>query len=112
VYRPTSLHRLPRRIAVAAVVVLMIGTLSPAANAANADESPSAAQRAGRAAAITGDILVARPAGVIMSLFGAALFVPTALISVTGGWDNVLHAYEMLVLEPFTTTFQRPLGEP
>jgi hypothetical protein len=90
----------------------MIGTLSPAAHAANVDESPSAAQRAGRAAVITGDLLVARPAGVMMSLFGAALFVPTALLAVTGGWGNVLDAYELLIRDPFRSTFQRPLGEP
>jgi hypothetical protein len=90
----------------------MIGTLSPTAYAANADESPSAGERASRAAAIAGDLLVARPAGVVVSLFGAALFIPTALLTATGGWNNVLDAYELLIREPFSTTFQRPLGGP
>jgi hypothetical protein len=112
VYRPTGLHRLLRCIVVTAVIVLMIGTLSPAAHAANADESPSAGERANRAGAIAGDLLVVRPAGVMISLFGAALFLPTALLTATGGWNNVVEAYELLIEEPFRTTFQRPLGGP
>jgi hypothetical protein len=89
----------------------MIGSLSSAAHAANADV-PTAGERASRAAAITGDLLVVRPAGVIMSLFGAALFIPTSILTITGGWDNVVDAYELLIRDPFRTTFQRPLGEP
>jgi hypothetical protein len=49
---------------------------------------------------------------VLVCVAGAALFVPTALLAVTGGWGNVLDAYELLIRDPFRSTFQRPLGEP
>ena len=105
-YRPAGLQRLARRIAATAAVVLMIGTLSPAAQAANADAT-SAGPSAG---VIAADLLVVRPAGALLSLFGAVLFIPTALLTSTGGWGNVIDAYELLILEPFDTTFRRPLG--
>jgi hypothetical protein len=101
-YRPAGLQRLPRRIAATAAVVLMIGTLSPAAQAANADDSS--------AGVIAADLLVVRPAGALLSLFGAVLFIPTALLASTGGWGNVMDTYELLIREPFDTTFRRPLG--
>jgi len=88
----------------------MLGALSTAAQAEGPDEI-STRERAARAGVITGDLLLLRPAGVIMSIFGVALFVPAAVISSPGGWDNVTHAYELLIREPFRTTFQRPLGE-
>jgi hypothetical protein len=94
-----------------ATLVLMIGTLSPAAQAAMADDADSGRTTAS-AGEIAGDILLIRPAGVVMSIFGAALFIPTAILSAAGGWDNVTHAYELLILEPFDTTFRRPLGGP
>jgi hypothetical protein len=105
-YRPAALQRLPRRISATAAVVLMIGTLSPAAQAANADDT-SAGPSAG---VIAADLLVVRPAGAVLSLFGAVLFIPTALLASTGGWGNVMDAYELLIREPFNTTFRRPLG--
>ena len=102
VYRPAGLQRLPRRIAATAIVVLMIGALSPAAQAMDADDSS--------AEAITADLLLLRPAGVMGCLFGAVLFIPAAILSSPGGWDNVMDAYELLIREPFDTTFRRPLG--
>ena len=110
VYRPAGLQRLPRRIAATAIVVLMIGALSPAAQAMDADDS-SAEGRAG-VGAITADLLVLRPAGVVMSLFGVVLFIPAAILSLPTGWDNVMDGYELLIREPFHETFQRPLGRP
>ena len=107
-YRPAGLQRLPRRIAATAAVVLMIGTLSPAAQAANADDS-NAGPSAG---VIAADLLVVRPAGALLSLFGAVLFIPTAILSAPTGRDNVMDVYELLIREPFHATFQRPLGRP
>jgi hypothetical protein len=89
----------------------MIGSLASTAQAANADEI-SAGQRASRAAAITGDLLLVRPTRAMGSLFGAVLFIPTAILSAPTGWDNVMDAYELLIREPFHATFQRPLGRP
>jgi hypothetical protein len=88
----------------------MLGALSPAAQAASVDDA-SARQRAARAGMITGDLLLIRPAGFVMSLFGLGLFVPTSILCAVGGWDNVKPAYELLIREPFRVTFQRPLGE-
>jgi hypothetical protein len=110
VHRSAGWQRLPRRIAAAAVVALMIGALSTTAQAAGPDEI-STRERAARAGVITADLLLIRPAGVIMSIFGVALFLPTVVLSSPGGWDNVTRAYELLIQEPFRTTFQRPLGE-
>jgi len=90
--------------------MLLIAALSPAAQAANADE-PSTRERAARAGVITADLLLIRPAGFVMSLFGIGLFVPTSILSAPGGWDNVTHVYELLIRDPFRATFLRPLGE-
>ena len=89
----------------------MIGSLASTAQAANADEI-SAGQRASRAAAITGDLLLVRPTRAMGSLFGAVLFIPTAILSAPTGWENVMDVYELLIREPFHATFQRPLGWP
>ena len=102
VYRPAGLQRLLSRIAAAAIVVLMIGALSPAAQAMDADDSS--------AEAITVDLLLLRPTGVMGCLFGAVLFIPAAILSLPTGWDNVMDGYELLIREPFHETFQRPLG--
>jgi hypothetical protein len=88
----------------------MIGALSPAAQAMDADDS-SAEGRAG-VGAITADLLLVRPTRAMGSLFGAVLFIPTAILSAPTGWDNVMDAYELLIREPFHATFQRPLGRP
>ncbi len=108
-FRPAGLQRLPRRIAATAIVLLMIGAPSPVAQALDADDS-SAEGRAD-VAAITADLLLLRPAGVMTSLFGVVLFIPTAILASPGGWDRVMDAYELLIREPFHATFQRPLGE-
>ena len=91
-------------------MLILIGALSSTAQAANAEDAGTQ-RRESSAGEITADLLLVRPAGAIMSVFGVALFVPTAILSVVGGWDNVTHAYDLLIREPFRTTFQRPLGE-
>lgn len=60
------------------------------------------------AAAMALDFLVARPLGVISTVAGVGIFVLSLPFSLLGG--NVEGAAEMLVAEPATYTFSRPLG--
>lgn len=58
--------------------------------------------------AMTGDLLIARPVGLVTTVAGAALFVVTLPFSAAGG--NVDEAGEVLVAGPARTTFVRCLG--
>jgi hypothetical protein len=58
--------------------------------------------------AMTGDLLIARPVGLVTTVGGAALFVLTLPFSAAGG--NVEEAGEVLVVGPARTTFVRCLG--
>ena len=58
--------------------------------------------------AMTGDLLLARPIGLVTTVAGAALFVVTLPFSAAGG--NVAEAGEVLVAGPARTTFVRCLG--
>jgi hypothetical protein len=65
------------------------------------DENPNAF-------AMTGDLLVARPIGAVMTAVGAAAFVVSLPFTALAG--SVSEAAETLVLGPAETTFMRCLG--
>ena len=65
------------------------------------DETPSPM-------AMTGDALVVRPVMLVTTLVGAAIFIVSSPFSALGG--NFEESFEVLVQEPFETTFVRCLG--
>lgn len=67
------------------------------------DESPSAA-------AMTVDLLVVRPLGLVASVVGIGLFVVQLPFAVLSG-DMPNNPANKLVSEPLAYTFTRPLGE-
>ena len=83
-----------------ALMALMVAAISVPAFAA-AEDSPSDW-------AMAGDILVARPFGVVLTLAGTALFVVSLPFSALGG--NVKQAADTLVVGPAKETFVRCLG--
>jgi len=75
-------------------------TSSPTADAGELDEPT--------ALAMTGDLLIARPAGAVLTVLGSVAFVVSLPFSAAGG--NVGQAAEHLVIKPAKTTFVRCLG--
>ncbi|MBT4519713.1 MAG: hypothetical protein HOC23_06885 [Halieaceae bacterium] len=65
------------------------------------DESPSAA-------AMAGDLVVARPIGLVMTVLGTAAFVVSLPFTVVAG--SVGEAADTLMVGPAKTTFVRCLG--
>jgi hypothetical protein len=59
--------------------------------------------------AMTGDILLARPLGIVATVTGFGLFVISAPFSALGG--NIGEAWQALVAYPAEFTFARPLGD-
>lgn len=57
---------------------------------------------------MTADIALARPAGVLATVAGFAIFVVSSPFSAMGG--NTKEAWQSLVAEPANYTFKRPLG--
>ena len=60
------------------------------------------------ALAMTGDLVIARPIGAVITVVGAAAFVVSLPFSAAGG--NVEQAAETLVVGPARATFVRCLG--
>jgi hypothetical protein len=60
------------------------------------------------AMAMAGDLLIARPVGVLITALGSVAFVASLPFSAAGG--NVGQAAEQLVINPAKTTFVRCLG--
>jgi hypothetical protein len=58
---------------------------------------------------MAGDALVVRPLGLCATLIGGAIFIVSLPFSALGG--NTGPAYDSLVVDPFTFTFNRPLGD-
>lgn len=58
--------------------------------------------------AMIGDVLIARPALLVITVVGTALFVVSLPFSLAGG--NALEAGNTLVVQPAMTTFVRCLG--
>lgn len=90
--------KVDRKIALLLTAVL----IAPAAwSQGSIDESPNAFQ-------MTGDLLVARPIGAVMTLVGAAAFVVSLPFTAMAG--SVSESAETLVLGPAEATFIRCLG--
>ncbi len=53
--------------------------------------------------------VVVRPLGLAATVIGGAVFIVTSPFSLLGG--NVEPAFNYLVADPFTFTFNRPLGD-
>ena len=53
--------------------------------------------------------VVVRPLGLAATVIGGAVFIVTSPFSLLGG--NVKPAFDYLVADPFTFTFNRPLGD-
>ena len=100
--RTKALHRAAagfNRWVAALLAVTMLAVSAPAL-AGPADE-PSAEE-------MVGDLLVARPVGLVVTAVGAAAFVVSLPFSAIGG--NVDKAAEKLVVGPARETFVRCLG--
>ena len=61
------------------------------------------------AGSMTIDILLVRPLGIVATAVGTVVFVASLPFSLLGG--NVGKAGKALVVEPFSFTFNRPLGD-
>ncbi|MFU8814280.1 MAG: hypothetical protein ACNA7W_02980 [Pseudomonadales bacterium] len=82
------------------LTVALMGLLSMPAHA-NVESHPSAG-------AMTADLLVARPLGIVATTLGTAFFVVSLPFSAAGG--NVDQAAQALVIGPARETFVRCLG--
>jgi len=108
----------------AVVAALVLALLLPGAlHAQEADPGPAPEPRP---SLFEGDVLAAqmgtgfakgfdavllRPIGALKTGVGLALFSAAALMSCTEGWDVIKEGWELLVVEPAKSTFQRPLGD-
>ena len=59
--------------------------------------------------AIAADVLFARPVGLVSIVAGTALFIVSLPFAIPSG--SVETAGRLLVADPFTYTFERPLGD-
>jgi hypothetical protein len=89
----------------AIITLVVAGTLLPQTLMADTrksiDESPNAAK-------MVGDLVVARPAGIVLTVAGAAVFVVSLPFTLLAG--NASDAAETLMIGPAKTTFVRCLG--
>ena len=60
-------------------------------------------------ALMAADLILARPLGIVATVFGCAVFIVSLPFSALGG--NTTQASQKLVKEPAVFTFSRPLGE-
>lgn len=90
------------RTRMALVAALALVLVAPQVGfAQHRDDDPSAA-------AMVGDLVVARPIGLVATVLGSAAFVVSLPFSLAGG--NVGKAADTLVVGPAKTTFVRCLG--
>jgi len=60
---------------------------------------------------ITLDVLVFRPAGLLSTIVGTALFVPAVIFTWPNGRAGIDQAWEHFVTVPYESTFRRDLGD-
>lgn len=84
-----------------AVLILSLTCSMSAPALAGPEDSPTAL-------AMTGDLVVARPLGVAITVVGAAVFVASLPFSALGG--NISQSADALVTKPAAETFMRCLG--
>jgi hypothetical protein len=90
-----------RRICLAAVLVFLAGVVPMTGQAAPVEENPTGG-------AMVGDILIARPLGLVIFAVGSVVYLATLPFSLAGG--NASDAGARLVLEPAKEVFVRCLG--
>jgi len=83
-----------------AVCALCLLAVTPYTHAGELDEPT--------ALAMAGDLVIARPAGIVLTVLGSAAFVLSLPFSAAGG--NIGEAAETLVVGPAKATFVRCLG--
>jgi len=89
----------------AAILVLSLALLLVAPASAQAETD------AAFYASATFDVLILRPLGVVASVIGAGLFIPSALITAPNGLDSVEEAWRMFVITPAEHVYMRPIGD-
>lgn len=92
---------LQKRVGRLLAVVMVLACSVPAVHAQSVDEQPNPF-------AMVGDLVVARPIGLVMTAAGAAAFVVSLPFTALAG--HVSESAETLVLGPAETTFMRCLG--
>ena len=98
------MHKLVKHsMVVLAAVALISVVLAPPASAQVQIE-----KREPGAGAMTYDLVLLRPMGILATAAGAAIFVVSLPFSALG--RNVGRAGKVLVVDPFVFTFSRPLG--
>ena len=88
-----------KMVIAALVVVTLISTSVPAL----ADDGASVA------AAMVADVVIARPAGIVATVLGSAVFIVALPFAALSG--SVEPVAQTLVVEPFKFTFTRPVGD-
>ncbi len=83
------------------MVAILLVSIAPFAHSAKVEENPTAFN-------MMGDLLVARPIGLVMFGLGSVTYVATLPFSLLGG--NAGDAGKTLVLEPAEEVFMRCLG--
>lgn len=99
------MHKIGKRsmilLLIAAMIFIPFGT-SALAQSKTMDNNVSGE-------AMTADLLVIRPLGIVASVVGSAIFIVSLPFSALGG--NTKIAYQKLVKDPAKFTFKRPLGD-
>jgi Zn-dependent protease with chaperone function len=91
------------------MVLLLIITLVFIPFATSALAAGKTLEKENNGALMTADLILARPLGIVATVFGCAVFVASLPFSALGG--NTKQAMQKLVKEPASFTFTRPLGE-
>jgi hypothetical protein len=98
---------MPIKLTKLSVIVLLLADLATSTSLAQARDNVE--QQAVSPEAIVMDILVARPAGMVATVAGTAVFIVALPFSLlTGDTSDVA---EELIATPARYTFTRPLGE-
>lgn len=92
-----------------AMVILVITALVAFSGGIVAAGAPELDDPQVAAGAMAGDVLIARPLGIVTTVAGFGLFVISSPFSLLGG--NVGDAWGTLVAHPAKFTFVRPLGD-
>ena len=99
------MHKIGKRsmilLLIAAMIFIPFGT-SALAQSKTMDNNVSAE-------AMTADLLVIRPLGIVATVVGSAIFIVSLPFSALGG--NTKTACQKLVKDPAKFSFKRPLGE-
>lgn len=93
------MQSLTRRLLVASLATILMAP--QLGYSQEVEEDPSAL-------AMAGDLIIARPVGLVATVVGSALYVISLPFSLAGG--NAKQAGKTLVVEPVMTTFVRCLG--